>query len=106
MNSAWRPRPGWIAALFIWLLLVAVAERRHAELYSTRLDRVAFENAEEPEGDEIAKRLVIAEDNAPPRVPCTPRLIEVRRTSADPHPPRLHPIPDAGSPESRAPPLV
>jgi len=103
MTSVWRPRPGWIAALFISLLLAASAERRLAELYIPCLDVVAFENAEEPEGDEIAKRLVFAEDDAP--LP-TPRLTEVRRTAAAPQPPRLHLTPAAGAPEPRAPPLV
>ena len=101
MTSVWRPRPGWIAALFISLLLAASAERRLAELSIRWLDIVAFENAEEPEGDEITKRLVLAEDDAP--LP-TPRLTEVRRTAADPQPPRLHPTPAAGAPEPRAPP--
>ena len=103
MKSVVRPRPGWIAALCIGLLLAASAERRLAELYIPWLDVVAFENAEEPEGDQIAKRLVIAEDYAPLR---PPRLIEVRRTAADTRPPRLHPTPAAGPPEPRAPPLV
>jgi hypothetical protein len=103
MTSVWRPRPGWIAALFISLLLAASAERRLAELSIRWLDVVAFENAEEPEGDQIAKRLVIAEDYAPLR---PPGLIEVRRTAADTRPPRLHPTPAAGRPEPRAPPLV
>ena len=94
MKSVVRPRPGWIAALCIGLLL---------ELYIPWLDVVAFENAEEPEGDQIAKRLVIAEDYAPLR---PPRLIEVRRTAADTRPPRLHPTLAAGPPEPRAPPLV
>jgi len=106
MNSIWRPRPGWIAAVFISLLLAATAERRFAELYVTWLDIVAFENAEEPEGDELAKPLVIAEDNAPPCMPCIPRLTEVRRTAVGRQPPRLNSILDAGSPEPRAPPLV
>ena len=103
MKSVVRPPPGWIAALCIGLLLAASAERRLAELYIPWLDVVAFENAEEPEGDQIAKRLVIAEDYAPLR---PPRLIEVRRTAADTRPPRLHPTLAAGPPEPRAPPLV
>ena len=56
MKSVVRPRPGWIAALCIGLLL---------ELYIPWLDVVAFENAEEPEGDQIAKR---PEPRAPPLV--------------------------------------
>ena len=103
MNSVWRPRFGWIAALFVALLLVASAERRFAELYIPWHEIVAFENAEEPEGDEIAKRFVLADDNARPP---EPRLTEVRRTVADPHSPCLHAIPDPGTPEPRAPPLV
>ena len=65
MTSIVRPRPGWIAALCIGLLLAASAERRLAELYIPWLDVVAFENAEEPEGDQIAKR---PEPRAPPLV--------------------------------------
>jgi len=40
MNSVWRPRFGWIAALFVPLLLVASAERRFAELYIPWLEIV------------------------------------------------------------------
>jgi len=65
MKSVVRPRPGWIAALCIGLLLAASAERRLAELYIPWLDVVAFENAEEPEGDQIAKR---PEPRAPPLI--------------------------------------
>ena len=103
MSSVWRPRFGWVAALFVALLLVASAERRFAELYIPWLEIVAFENAEEPEGDEIAKRFVIADDNARPP---EPRFTEVRCTVADLHSPCRHPIPDPGTPEPRAPPLV
>ena len=102
MNSVWRPRLGWIAALFVSLMLIATAERRLADLHFNTVGTVALENAEEPEGDQIGKRLIIIEDDAPPP---TLSLTEVRHASADVLPLALHPIPYVRVPEPRAPPV-
>ncbi len=68
LDSIWRFRRGWIAALFISLPLTASTERRLAELHVTAVGTVLFENGEEPEGDQIA-------------------------SGTDPLRPRLHPTP-------------
>jgi len=95
MKGVWRPRLGLIATLFVSLLLVAVAERRLAELHFTVVGTAEFENGEQPEGDQIAKRLIIVDDGAPAPMLC---LIEVPGSGAGERRPRLAPTPYAHTP--------
>jgi len=101
MDFVSRPRLRWIAALFVSLMLTASAERRLAELHVTA-PYPALENADDPEGDQIVKQLIIVEDDAPPS------MLPVKAVwRGNPNPPRRlhvtvsHPIPDP-----RAPPLA
>ncbi len=101
MDSVRGLRLRWIAALFVSLMLIASAERRLAELHVAAVG-AAFENADDPEGDQIVKRLVILEDDTPP--PMRP-VKAIRRASPNPLP-RLHATRSRPIPDPRAPPLA
>src|SRR5712691_3968937 len=90
-----------IATLFVSPMLIASAKRRLAELHVAAVG-AAFENADDPEGDQIVKRLVILEDDTPP--PMLP-VKAIRRASPSPLP-RLHATRSRPIPDPRAPPLA